>query len=249
MEIEQVIAISLGAVALALALVSIVLTLRREEGDRARAFRQDLSRIIQELSSARAEEQSLVRSGATEHEGVHLQRWQLLWQRMDLLVRRATCLVSARPQLATDIDYVILAQALHLSRMWDRAERAWQEAVERAPSPDYRALNLRGYAEFLFATDRKEEGRKAYRKALGSLPSNTDSNRYVNGYTYQLWMQLEYSDVGRMDECYMQAQREFRSMSNARLRAEALEYLQRSYEQMLIARAKSDPGAQQAINA
>jgi len=235
MDLDKVLAISLSTAALAFSLVSTLISLHRQDSDRERGIRQDLAKIIQELISAKAEELSLARSGnSVEHEYEYLQRWQALWQRMDVLVRRAFHLIEKRPDLATDVEYAVLAQSFHLSRMWDRAEEAWKEAIRRAADkPDYRHINMRGYADFLFALNRKEQGRAIYREAISSLPANSDTAKHLIGYTYQLWMQLESGDPSRRDECHKQARRQFESISSSALRDDALSYLDRAYTQFV----------------
>ncbi len=108
----------------------------------------------------------------------------------------------------------------------------WQRAIKAAPSDFYRIINTRGYADFLFRQGRHEQGRRSYQQALDILNNDTDFNKSVNGYTYQMWMVSEAAH--RFNEeaetYYTRAKRLLDSVSHPVMKQNDLNRLEKARE-------------------
>jgi tetratricopeptide (TPR) repeat protein len=143
------------------------------------------------------------------------------------LAKHAEFLLGDIPELATDIDHSILAGAFESMQDFDRAELHWRESIDRSPAEGLRAINLRGYARFLFYQGNPQLGRRRWEESLQVQVPDNDSNRRLRADTYALWSVTE-KQLGFREEALRrrdQAVGEANRIGHPLMKAEILRYI------------------------
>jgi tetratricopeptide (TPR) repeat protein len=137
-------------------------------------------------------------------------------------------LISRIPELTTDIDHQMLAAAFDAIGDYIRADEHWRSCVERSPSDSLRAMNLRGYARFLFGQGRFDQGRQKYEESLRiNLPDN-DQGRRIRADTCAMWsgVEREYGFTQEADRRRLQAVQEASRISHKGMQQDMLRYIE-----------------------
>ena len=216
MEIKDIFTITLSSVALILSLVSTALTLKLKKYEMQRTARSQINSVISELISTIAENRRFFYISHDKRDSDYYQSLSMIYQKNNSLARQVLYLVKQEPDLVTDIEYAITAQALTVSGDNISAEFFWKKSIEKPPSKFYKAINKRGYADFLFITGNHELGRREYGEALLILEDNTDFNKSTNISTLQMWFvnEMQIFNFDEAERWYRRAKALCESISN-----------------------------------
>ncbi|RAZ83192.1 hypothetical protein DPM33_32945 [Mesorhizobium hawassense] len=249
MDFSQAIPIAISVTSLGLSTVSLVVTYRQKNKQDKLATRKALTDTVAAIVSANIEMSKLIYAeGDKRKELVPLRRHVNTQRRY--LANHGDLLVSEIPDLATEVDYSVLAGAFESSFNWDRAETLWHESVRASDHPGSRAMNRRGLAAFYYRLGRFQDGRNEFEASLGELIGDIDSARRLRAETYAMWSQWE-ADAGFIEEGrrrYEQALAEAHRMAGTVDRQDLLHQIQSGSggSQIKLARPRSD-GAQLSI--
>lgn len=143
------------------------------------------------------------------------------------LANHAKYLIRQIPDLATDIDYNMLAQAFRGIGDYDKVQKYWDLCVAKSESNVIRAMNLRGHAHFLFFQGNPQLGRKKYQESLELSLPDTDNVRRDRADTYAMWARVEM-DFGYDGEALRlreQAQQAANRVGHAGMRTTIQDYI------------------------
>jgi tetratricopeptide (TPR) repeat protein len=206
--------VAISALSLTVALISLILTYRQKSRQDKLAARKSLTDNIAAIVAANIEfAKQPVGSEATAES--RILRRHINSQRR-YLVNHGAMLVSEIRELATEIDYNVLAGAFETSFDFERAATFWQKCIEASDTPAVRAMNRRGYAMFLYSQGRFEDGRRQYEASLAEAIGDGDAARRLRADTYAMWARSE-RDFGFIEESkrrHGQAKAEASRMAN-----------------------------------
>jgi hypothetical protein len=144
------------------------------------------------------------------------------------LANHAEFLLDRIPELSADIDHNMLAVAFEAIGDLARAEEHWGACVARSPSDALRAMNLRGFARFLFYRGNPSVGRQKYEESLQvNLPDN-DPGRRIRADTFALWFatEREFGFLQEADRRRESAVAEARRIGHQGMQREMLRYIE-----------------------
>ena len=188
---REKITIILSVLAVIISLVSVAVAIQQNESSNDRTVRDQLTSTVTELIKLNAANARLLATPPEEQNPFFFQESSTNSQIAAPITRQSVFLVEKHPNIATDVDYVAIAQGLMIVGDNELADRYMLTATEKSPSDFYKIINLRGYADFLFRQGKHESGRNAYQKSLEIFDNDTDFNKLTNAYTYQMWMVSE----------------------------------------------------------
>lgn len=181
-----------------MSIVSFAITFRQRSGENSRGIRKTLTDTLGELVEvALARARLDLDHPQKTNELVVLARLYNTQRRY--LADHAEYLIRQIPDLATDIDYNILASAYRAIGDHERTQRYWELCVAAPSSQPIRAMNLRGFAQFLFVQGNPELGRKKFKESLELGLPDTDNIRRERVDTYAMWAKTEM-DCGFFEE-------------------------------------------------
>jgi tetratricopeptide (TPR) repeat protein len=193
-SILAIIAILISGASLVLSIISLILTYRQRSRQNKLGSRKALTDAIAAIANTNAE---MAKLQGSSPEVVSARR-NLNAQRR-YLANHAELLTFEIADLSTDIDHTLIAGALEAAGDYDRAKEHWLRSVEKSPAPLLRAMNLRGYARFMFNQGNPEVARQHYEESLRVLP-DTDSGRQTRADNLMFWALAErnfgFSDEG-----------------------------------------------------
>ena len=187
-------------------------------------LRQALNDLLQKLVDTYKYEFEL----NNQHVNFHKQSDYLQEIRV-LLARQAVWIMDRMPDIAVSTEYSLVARMLYNTRNIPKAEEYHKKAIEIASSSFDLISHVRSYADFLYLTANRMEGAKQYTAAL--LPNDTNDNKAINGYTYQMWFRNEALQYAYEDakEIYKKARQHYESISDLRTRNYWLERLEKEW--------------------
>jgi hypothetical protein len=144
------------------------------------------------------------------------------------LANHAEFLLDQIPDLSADIDHNMLAGAFDAIGDPARAEEHWRACVAKSPSDTLRAMNLRGFARFLFYRGNASVGRQKYEESLQvNLPDN-DASRRIRADTFALWFttEREFGFLQEADRRRESAIAEARRIGHQGMQSEMLKYIE-----------------------
>ena len=168
---------------LTLSIISLVLTYRQKSRQDQFAARKALTDAVAAIAQTNAE---FVKYIGLPSELATAARRNLNSQRR-YLANHAEMLTQEIPNLSTDIDHQLIAGAFEAGGDFSRATYHWTASVEKAPGPFLKAVNLRGFARFLFGQGNCELGRQKYQESLTQDVYDSDRTRYLKAETLILW--------------------------------------------------------------
>lgn len=220
---KDYITIAISSLALLVSLTSALIAIRRQRQQMRTTLRDQLSDIAQELIKTMAENSVLQSEPVDRRDSQFFAKSSSFSLKLSSLARQANALMEQDRTLAFDVEHSVLAQALDVVGDSPAADQNWQAAVQASPSPYYRIINKRGYADFLFRQGRHEAGRNEYEEALSLWENSSDFKKATNGYTYQMWFVSEAWNLpaphGRAEDCYRNALALLESISSSWMRA------------------------------
>lgn len=226
MQTKDFLTIGLSSVALIVSIISLVLSFRQRAQENLRGVRKTLTETLGQLAEV---SMSFAKLDAEHPEQtdqiVNLRRMHNAQRRY--LAKHAEYMISHIPDLSTDIDYNMLAQAFRSIGDYDKAQKYWELCVAKSESELILAMNLRGYANFLFFQGNPQLGRKKYQESLELPLPDTDNVRRDRTDTYAMWARVEM-DFGYKGEALRlceQAQQAANRIGHAGMRTNIQEYI------------------------
>jgi hypothetical protein len=158
-----------------------------------RAERIRLTTIVEDLTKTRLELYELASNGITMGD-----RIEALNTRLEVLSQQALSLIRQHSLTITSTECREVAFDLMQAGYQDNAEFMWNLARERAQKEGgIQALFAsRGYAYFLFHTQREDEAREILRNALSDYAADTEPQRLQHIQTLRQWILFEYQTEG-----------------------------------------------------
>lgn len=149
-------------------------------------------------------------------------------QKITSLTRQVIFLSEQKKATLSDIQFVVIAQALNMIFDFVQADLFWNKAIQSSPNSFYKINNLRAYADFLFQQDDHEGGRQKYREALQILKNDCDFHKYTNAHTYLMWFTSEANCVSLdiAEEYYAKAESLYNGIGKSSLRSTGIDSLQ-----------------------
>lgn len=111
------------------------------------------------------------------------------------IAERAHKLAQKSKKLISHTEFSELAKTFYSLREYEKAEKYHLQAIRNA-SDSLGEAAKRSYADFLFLTERIQEGRDQYKKCI--IDQTTDRNKSINVKTLQMWMYNE-AMIGNQD--------------------------------------------------
>jgi len=191
LDTKDIVTIALSSGAICFSVASFILTFRQRTVEDRRSTRNALTGIVGELAKVNLAFSQLDMDypGSTAERVVAFRRNYNNQRRH--LANHGEFLIEQIPDLTNDIDCVAVATAFDSFGDFERAERFWLMALEKSPNAILKAINLRGFARFLFRRGNAPRGRKTYEESLQLDLPDTDSMRQFSADTYLLWGRAE----------------------------------------------------------
>jgi len=148
---------------------------------------------VENLTKVRLELLELVAKGQTIGDVV-----EAVNTRVEVLSQQALSLIQEHSLTVTSTECREVAYALYLAGYQDDAEFMWGLARERAQKEgDTQELYAgRGYAYFLFNTQRESEAREILQEGLSNHETNTESASLAHTLTLKQWIYYEAQAQG-----------------------------------------------------
>ncbi len=225
---REFIALGISITALLFSIASTLYSARNKKNEERRAIRSEMATSLQKILDIQLEN---VRGFQTAKRENRIADHQILTSAINTqlatLARQVAFLDQQAPDIASDVEYMTLATALSLVSD-PSAEQYWLKAIARAPTPFYKVVNTRGYADYLFNTGRAKDGRGKYEEALGMLKGEDDWTRYSDGFTLRMWGVSE-TGVGahrEAEDIWKRAEDQFNRIGRDEMRRWALHDLE-----------------------
>jgi tetratricopeptide (TPR) repeat protein len=199
METKDIITVALSSAAFCFAITSFILTFRQRSVEDRRGTRKALTDAVASLVQVNlaTAQLNIDRPNSVDERVVALRRTYNSQRRF--LANHIEFLSQQIPELVTDIDCVTAALGFESHGDYEKAEKFYLLAVQKAPNNSLKAMNMRGLARFYFVRGNADRGRKTYEQSLElELPDN-DSMRQLRADTYLLWAKTE-DDSGYREE-------------------------------------------------
>jgi tetratricopeptide (TPR) repeat protein len=220
-------ALAISSLSLLVSLVSFLLVYRQRSREDQRGIRQALTDTLSALGDVNLSMAKLRMEGQQSNDDVVALRRNYNSQRR-YLANHAEFLLGQIPGLVADIDHNMLAQAFDAIGDMVRAEEHWKSCVARSPADTLKAMNLRGYARFLFYRGNPSAGRQKYEESLQINLSDNDATRRLRADTLALWFATE-REFGFGQEATRrreQAEAEAKRIGHVGLQSEMLKYIE-----------------------
>lgn len=188
---KEKVATILSGIAIIISIISAIASFSQNESNSERTVRDQLTATVSELIKLNSSNARLLATPRNQQDMMYFQEMSTNSQMAASITRQSVFLVEKHPKVATDVDYVAIAQGLMIVGDNVLADTFMRTAIDKSPSDFYKIINLRGYASFLFGQGKHELGRNMYKKAVEIFDNDTDFNKQTNAYTYQMWMNSE----------------------------------------------------------
>ncbi len=229
-------ALLVSVFALTLSIISTIVSIRLQTRSSQQTALDQLGVLTQNLIDVMSEKNDLSNTDPSQRDMRFWSKLYALNYKLALLARQADYLIQQESNIVSDVQYSLIGIGLAQSGDALNAEKYWQKAVSTAREPYYKIINLRGYADFLFAQGQFEAGGARYQEALNIWGSDTDFNKYTNGYTYQMWF-VSYAQVlgfgSEAQQYYERARQLFSNISSDNTRLSALNALETARQALM----------------
>lgn len=235
----------ISGLAITISILTFLLTYKQRAMENARAVRKALTDTIAGLVSVALERAKLDSANPSSMEENVVQLRRIYNHQRRYLADHAELLASQFPNLPSDVDFNALAVAWDAIGDADKAKQNWEKCIAKSPSAPLRAMNLRGYAGFLYFQGQSQAGRAKYEESLAVELPDTDNMRRIKSDTYLMWAKTEH-DFGSEDEgkrIREQATSAAKRIGNARMRAQALQYITASWTTIPVDGKQQQDGA------
>jgi tetratricopeptide (TPR) repeat protein len=188
MELKDVLTIAISVAAFALSLIAAVLTLQRKRLEEERTQRVLLSEAIGKIIAGRSEHAKFYAEhpDADQNNAMSAVIGMYNYQ-INTFARLAVYIAEKIPQLVSDIEYSIIADAFGWTGDQTQALKLWEITINRSKDNYYAMLNRRTFANYLFRIGNVGGGREQYKIALSLSPPNDDYSKFTTGWIYGMW--------------------------------------------------------------
>jgi|GEM_PF-4596494 hypothetical protein len=177
-------------------------------------LRFQLNNLLQQLVSTYEYE-----FGLNNQHPTYDKQWDYISEKRAMLTLQAVWVIERIPNMVFSKEYNLVARMLYSIRDFSKSEQYHKKAVEVSESSFNLISHVRSYADFLYLSAKPIEGAKQYDAAL--LPNDTDENKAINGFTYQMRFRNEairvsdynYEEAKRI---YHIAKQHYESINNLR---------------------------------
>ncbi len=229
METKDLLTISLSTLALALSIVAFLVSYIRGRNEQRRDIRQQLTETTDKITDSQLEYARLMFGEAKDNLEMQQNIDNVLGQRIAGLLNQAVYLTNLVPSLVTAVDYNTIAMLSANAGDLVTAETHFLKSIRASPNDVTRSLAIRGYAAFLFAQRRFEEGRKMFRDAVTLIKGADNLARLQKGYIYSSWSWCELNQAHaprQAADVFESAESEYSGIDNEAMRQTALARLQ-----------------------
>jgi tetratricopeptide (TPR) repeat protein len=228
MELRDILALSVSALALIVSAIAVWTSLRRGTLEKQRTIKSEITATLRQIVTLRLNFMKIFHEAAND--APYLQSVsQVIAQENAFLMQQAAYLIEQVPGLVTAVEYNTLATAMVDVGDFDGAGTFFQKAIDASFNNYYRSMATRSLAYFLFSQHRFDEGRQQYEKAIALLPVQSNQVHYTNGTTYQQWAWNELyvaNSPERSERLIATARAEFSAIDNPLIQSNALKMLE-----------------------
>jgi len=201
---RDIVTLVLSSLALIVSFVSAWYSAKRQQASADREFRGRLTDVALKLIDSTLKIRKLDGIANRDRSADELNERGIELQRLAALARQADRLITKDTEkLATDVDYLTLAQAFSMDGDTLLAEHYWERTLSASQRPFDLATNKTNYAWYLFTTNRPTDARRQYEGAINDSVTSRkrqEDSRYVDvGWFYEGWMRMEVQ-FGFFDE-------------------------------------------------
>lgn len=199
MDTKDIITIALSSGAFCFSIASFILTFRQRTVEDRRGTRKSLTDAVSSLTQVNLamSRLNIDYPNSVEERIISLRRNYNSQKRF--LANHIDYLAQQIPELVTDIDCMTAASGFESHGDYERAEKFYLLAVEKALNRALKHMNMRGLARFYFLRGNAGRGRKTYEEAIELELLDNDSMRQLRADTYLLWANVE-NEFGYPDE-------------------------------------------------
>ena len=235
LQSKDILTLAVSFISAVIALTALFVTYRQRSREDSRGMRKSLTDTLASMAEVNLAMAKLRLEHPESNDSIVGLRRAYNSQRR-YLASHAEFLLEQIPSLSTDIDHNLLAQAFDTMGHYEKALEHWKACVEKSPGPSLRAMNLRGFARFLFFQGNSKLGQQKYDESLQvDLPDN-DSNRRLRADTYAMWSVTE-REFGFVEEARRRREQglaEAKRIGHSGMRDEILQYIDSLWSQPAV---------------
>jgi hypothetical protein len=246
MEPKDVLTLTISIAAFALSAVATVLTLQRKRVEEERSQRALLSEAIGKIVASRTEHAKFYTEHPNADENTAMSAVLGMYNyQINAFARLAVYMTEKIPQLVSDIEFSIIADAFGWTGDQAQALKFWEITIRQSKDNYYAILNRRTFATYLFRIGNVGGGRDQYKTALTLSPVADDNSKYMTGYTYGMWGYDELSLGNRKSaaDLFASADEAFSTMSAEQSKKYGLQKLEAGKQALRKPDADLTPGA------
>lgn len=152
-------------------------------------------------------------------------------QENGFLLQQARYIAEQISELVTPVEFNTIALASANAGELEMAEIYFLKSIRASNTPYLKSSSIRGYAAYLFAQNRHSEARKKFNDSITCYAETHDLAYMTNGFTYQMWLNLENSIIPPntrsplCDQLLENAKQQFSQIKNPVMRDQALQGL------------------------
>ena len=243
-NITDISSIVISIVALLLSVYANINSQAREESEKNRTIRIQLTDVLGRINNLNLENAKIFKDYSETDPEYASRISVILNQENASLLWQAKYLSEQIPDLISVVDLNILAYANFFANNILEAENFHQKSIEKAKNTNdnySQALTTRAYASFLFSTGRITDGRNQYKNSISLLQNlnikgNSDLIPSSIGYTYQQQgiSELSIGEIDNAKKYFIKAEKEFYKMQNSFARNSYLNSLKNLKNKNLI---------------
>lgn len=195
-----------------------------DKGDREYSqIETDIAALIREITELE------IREADSEN---HAVKGYINGKRHVVAIQALRTITQHRVSLSS-LELSVVAYAFFRSVDLVKAEQIYQMAIENidadADSAQNKIVAIRSYANFLYNTNRHEDGAKQYEAAV--LKGNGEIDNVTNGYTFQMKFsnECDAQDYNSAIQSYKRAKDYFRAIGTGSVRAYNLGILEQAW--------------------
>jgi hypothetical protein len=229
MEAKDFIAIVISLVALLFSIGATVFSLRKKKYEDRRIARNVLGETLGKITSARVDQARFASENKDSLDNIHVQNvFNSIDFQKNALVRLAVYITDEFPDIATDIEYGIIADSFAASGDRVQGARYWQIAIDKSLGQHFEVYNRRAFGLYLFGDGNVGDGRAQFKKAIELCPPNNDILKYDNGKTHIMLALCERAvgNTKTANESFALAEEAFSTISIENARVHALKELE-----------------------
>lgn len=179
----------ISGASLVFSIISLILTYRQRSRQDDLSLRKSLTDSVSAIADTNIQMEKLKGENFSNPNTIAARR--IINSQRRYLANHAELLISEIPKFSTDIDHNLIAGALDAVGDYERARKHWVMCVEKSPEGSLHAMNLRGFARFMFTQGNPEQARKLYEDSLQIQLSDTDGSRRLRADTLMMWALAE----------------------------------------------------------